>query len=334
HEINDVAFVGVVGPDGEPGYDLWVGGGLSTNPMFAQRVGVFVRPDQVEAVWVGVTSIFRDYGYRRLRNRARLKFLVADWGAAKFREVLEKEYLGYPLPDGPAPAEPAGGRRDHVGIHPQKDGKFFVGAALRVGRMTGTKLQQVADLAEAHGSGHVHSTVEQKLIVLDVEADQVDSLVAGLEALDLQVRPSVFRRQVMACTGIEFCKLAIVETKVRASDLIDELERRLPNFDSPMTITVNGCPNACARFQVVDIGFKGTLMTNAAGEQIAGYQVHLGGHLGGSDATFGRKIRGLKVAETELADYVERLANSYLVQRERGEQFTQWVLRADESELL
>ena len=332
HEINDIAFVGVVGPDGVAGYDLWVGGGLSTNPMLAQRLGVFVLPEQVEEVWAGVTSVFRDYGYRRLRNRARLKFLVADWGPAKFREVLEKEYLGYALPDGPAPAEPPGGRRDHVGVHPQKDGKFFVGAALRVGRLTGTKLTQVADLAEAHGSGHVHTTVEQKLIVLDVSADQVDSLVDGLEKLDLQVNPSVFRRQTMACTGIEFCKLAIVETKNRANDLIDELERRLPDFDSPMTITVNGCPNSCARFQVVDIGFKGTLMVNAAGEQVAGYQVHLGGHLG-ADAGFGRKLRGLKVEEDELADYVERLARRYLAQREPGEQFTQWVSRADEADL-
>src|SRR5450755_1204311 len=116
HEVNDISFVGVIGPDGTPGFDLWVGGGLSTNPMIAQRLGVFVRPDQVREAWVGVISIFRDYGYRRLRTRARLKFLVADWGAAKFREVLEKEYLGYALPDGPAPIEPADGRRDHVGV--------------------------------------------------------------------------------------------------------------------------------------------------------------------------------------------------------------------------
>jgi sulfite reductase (ferredoxin) len=332
HEINDVSFVGVIGPDGTPGFDLWVGGGLSTNPMMAQRLGVFVRPDQVRETWVGVISIFRDYGYRRLRTRARLKFLVADWGAPKFREVLEKEYLGYALPDGPAPVEPADGRRDHVGVHPQKDGRFYVGFAPRVGRLSGTKLNQIADLAQVHGSGRVHATVEQKMIVLDVAADQVDSLSAGLEALDLQVNPSTFRRQTMACTGIEFCKLAIVETKNRAMTLIDELERRLPGFDSPMTINVNGCPNSCARFQVADIGLKGSLVTNAAGEQVGGYQVHLGGSLG-VDANFGRKLRGLKVTEDELEDYVERLANRYLEQRGDGERFTQWVHRADEADL-
>ncbi|MDQ1486517.1 MAG: hypothetical protein QOJ62_2210, partial [Actinomycetota bacterium] len=332
HEVNDVSFVGVVGPDGEPGFDLWVGGGLSTNPMMAQRLGVFVAPERVREAWVGVISIFRDYGYRRLRNRARLKFLVSDWGAAKFREVLEKEYLGYALPDGPAPIEPADGRRDHVGVHPQKDGKFFVGFAPRVGRLSGTKLRQIADLAEAHGSDRVNATVEQKLLILDVPEANVEALVAGLDALDLPVRPSTFRRQTMACTGIEFCKLAIVETKNRAMTLIEELERRLPDFDSPITINLNGCPNSCARFQVADIGLKGSLVTNAAGEQVGGYQVHLGGSLG-NDANFGRKLRGLKVTEDELEDYVERLAKNYLAQRADGERFTQWVHRADEAEL-
>jgi sulfite reductase (ferredoxin) len=136
----------------------------------------------------------------------------------------------------------------------------------------------------------------------------------------------------MACTGIEFCKLAIVETKNRAITLIDELERRLPGFDSPLTINVNGCPNSCARFQVADIGLKGSLVTNAAGEQVGGYQVHLGGSLG-VDANFGRKLRGLKVTEDELEDYVERLANRYLEQRGPAERFTQWVHRAEEADL-
>ncbi len=332
HEINDISFVGVVGLDGSPGFDLWVGGGLSTNPMLAQRLGVFVAPEQVTEVWAGVTSIFRDYGYRRLRSRARLKFLVADWGVEKFREVLEKEYLGYALPAGPAPAQPRDGRRDHVGVHPQKDGRFYVGFAPRVGRLSGAKLAQIADLAEAHGSDRVHATVEQKMVILNVSEERVDSLVAGLEALDLQVKPSVFRRQTMACTGIEFCKLAIVETKQRASRLIDELERRLPDFDSPLTINLNGCPNSCARFQLADIGLKGSLVTNEDGEQVGGYQVHLGGGLGAS-AGFGRKLRGLKITDDQLEDYVERLAKHYLIQREPGEQFTQWLHRADEADL-
>src|SRR5690606_5030313 len=164
HEINDVAFVGVVNERGERGFDLWVGGGLSTNPMFAKRLGAFVRPEQVHEVWAGVCGIFRDYGYRRLRNRARLKFLVSDWGVERFRQVLETEYLGYALPDGPEPAAPRGGNRDHVGVHRQKDGNFYVGFAPKVGRLSGELLHRIADIAERHGSDRIRTTVEQKMV--------------------------------------------------------------------------------------------------------------------------------------------------------------------------
>ena len=332
HEINDVAFVGVIGPDGTPGYDLFVGGGLSTNPMFAQRLGTFVRPDQVSEVWAGVCSVFRDYGYRRLRHRARIKFLVKDWGVQKFREVLEKEYLGYSLPDGPEPVLDPGTRRDHVGVHRQKDGRFYVGFAPRVGRVSGTVLGRIADIAEAHGSDRVRTTADQKLVMLDVTEDRIDSVVAALEAEDLQVNPSVFRRQTMACTGIEYCKLAIVETKNRAMSLIDELERRLPDFGEPLTINLNGCPNACARTQTADIGLKGQLVTDADGNQVEGFQIHLGGGLG-LQAGFGRKVRGLRTTAAELPDYVERVARRFTEQKQDGETFAEWVARAEEADL-
>jgi sulfite reductase (ferredoxin) len=324
HEVNDISFVGVRGQDDTPGFDLWVGGGLSTNPMIAQRLGVFVRPDQVPAVWAGVAKLFRDYGYRRLRGRARLKFLVADWGVERFREVLEQEYLGEKLPDGPAPEPPAGGSRDHVGVHRQRDGRYYVGVAPHVGRSSGTQLWQVADLAETYGSGTVRTTTEQKLLILDVPEEHLDALVTALGDLDLQARPSPFRRGTMACTGIEFCKLAIVETKGRARDLYGELERRLPDFDTPITINVNGCPNSCARFQVADIGLKGSIVDGTEG-----FQVHLGGSLG-ADPSFGRKLRGLKVTADGLPDYVERLLRNYQADRTEGEQFAAWVRRADE----
>ncbi|MFD8530791.1 nitrite/sulfite reductase [Streptosporangium canum] len=332
HEINDIAFVGVVNERGERGYDLWVGGGLSTNPMLAKRLGVFVTPEQVTSVWGGVIGIFRDYGYRRLRHRARIKFLVNDWGVEKFRDVLEKEYLGHTLPDGPAPEQPRGGRRDHVGVFPQKDGNFYVGFAPRVGRLDGDKLHLIADIAERHGSGRVHTTVEQKMVILDVAPDRVDGIVAELEANDLRVNPSTFRRQTMACTGIEFCKLAIVETKATASDLIDELEQRLPDFREPLTINVNGCPNSCARIQVADIGLKGQLVVNDKGEQVEGFQIHLGGSLGVNPG-FGRKVRGLKATAEELPDYVERVVRNFEKQKNDGETFSGWVQRADEADL-
>lgn len=332
HEINDVAFVGVEHPEHGPGFDLWVGGGLSTNPKIGVRLGAWVPLTEVADVHEGVISIFRDYGYRRLRNRARLKFLVADWGAEKFRQVLEDEYLGRKLIDGPAPAQPVERWRDHVGAHRQRDGRFYVGFAPRVGRVDGATLAKIADVAEAHGSGRVRTTVEQKMIVLDVEEDQVEPLSAALDALGLTVSPSPFRRGTMACTGIEFCKLAIVETKERGSSLIDELERRLPEFDEPLTININGCPNACARIQVADIGLKGQLVLDDDGTQVEGFQVHLGGALG-LEAGFGRKVRGLKVTARELPDYIERVLRRYLAERADGERFAAWASRAPEEAL-
>nr|WP_223244237.1 nitrite/sulfite reductase [Streptomyces sp. CBMA156] len=332
HEINDVSFVGVVHPEHGPGFDLWVGGGLSTNPKLGVRLGAWVPLDEVPDVYGGVIGIFRDYGYRRLRNRARLKFLVADWGVEKFRRVLEDEYLKYQLVDGPAPAEPAARWRDHVGVHRQQDGRFYVGFAPRVGRVDGTLLGRIADLAAAHGSDRVRTTAEQKMLILDIAEEHVESVVAGLEALDLRVTPSPFRRGTMACTGIEYCKLAIVETKERGRTLIDELERRLPEFAEPLTININGCPNACARIQVADIGLKGQLVTDEHGNQVEGYQVHLGGALG-LEAGFGRKVRGLKVTSEGLPDYVERVLTHYQADRTEGERFAQWAARASEEQL-
>jgi sulfite reductase (ferredoxin) len=335
HEVHDIAFVGVNHPEHGPGFDLWVGGGLSTNPMIGQRLGTWVPRDEVPDVWEGVISIFRDYGYRRLRARARIKFLVKDWGAEKFREVLETEYLKRKLIDGPSPEVPAQ-PLDHVGVHPQTDGKFYVGAAPIAGRVSGSTLLAVAKAAERAGSMRVRLTPQQKLVVLDVPESELPGLQAELADLGLQTEPSPWRRGIMACTGIEFCKLAIVETKARAHDLVAELEQRLADIqadiDTPVSVHLNGCPNSCARIQTADIGLKGQIVTDADGNQVEGFQVHLGGGLG-LDAGFGRKLRGHKVTSAELTEYVEKLVRAFVAKREPGQRFAQWAARAEESDL-
>jgi sulfite reductase (ferredoxin) len=335
HEINDVSFVGVIGPDGTAGFDLWVGGGLSTNPKFAERVGVFVRPDEVSDVWEGVVSVFRDYGYRRQRNHARLKFLIADWGVEKFRDVLEQEYLKRTLPDGPAP-ESSPTHRDHVGVEEQTGGLVAVGGTTNSGRTSGTALRGLADLAEKYatdGAGQVRLTAQQGVVVLNVAPDDTEAVVTELSQLGYTARPSAFQRGAMACTGIEFCKLALVETKARADVIRTEMETRMPEFDTPITINVNGCPNSCARFQVADIGFKGMVTRDGDGSYQEAFQVHLGGQMG-TDAEFGRKFRGLKVTADEAPDYIERVLRGYLEHREGGEPFAAYVSRADESWLM
>ena len=334
HEINDVAFVGVEHPEHGPGFDVWVGGGLSTVPKLGQRLGAWVPSEEVADVWEGIIGIFRDYGYRRLRNKARLKFLVADWGPEKFRAVLEDEYLKRPLLDGPPPPEPVAGR-EHVGVHAQKDGRYYVGAAPVVGRISGPVLARIADLADEYGTGRIRLTAHQKFVILDVEDEQTQALAEALGELGLSTSPSVFRRSTMACTGIEYCKLAIVETKGRAGELISDLESRRPDWELPLSINVNGCPNSCARFQVADIGLKGMLATDADGNQVEGFQVHLGGLLGPLDgeSEFGRTVRGLKLPAEELSDYVDTLLTRFEEQGEADETFAEWARRAPDEAL-
>ncbi|MGV9798982.1 nitrite/sulfite reductase [Mycobacterium sp. NPDC003449] len=334
HEINDVAFIGVNHPEHGPGLDVWVGGGLSTNPMLAQRLGVWVPLDEVADVWEGITGIFRDYGYRRLRSKARLKFLVKDWGVEKFRKVLEQEYLHRPLLDGPAP-EQVPHTIDHVGVQKTKNGLNAVGAAPIAGRVSGSILTKVADLMEAAGADRARFTAYQKLIILDVADDKVDALRDGLEALGLQTQPSHWRRNLMACTGIEYCKLSFADTRGRAQTLVPDLERRLGDLnaelDVPVTVNINGCPNSCARIQVADIGFKGQMVDEGNGPE-EGFQVHLGGSLG-LDSGFGRKLRQHKVLATDLGEYIDRVVRNFVKQREDGERFAQWAVRADEADL-
>jgi sulfite reductase (ferredoxin) len=304
--------------------------------MLGTRLGAWVPMEQVPEVWEGVVSIFRDYGYRRLRAKARIKFLVKDWGAEKFRQVLEDEYLGFKLVDGPAPPESR--PRDHVGITKQKDGRNAVGFAPIAGRVSGTILGKVADAVEKAGSDRIRLTPYQKLIVLDVAEDKVEELIETLAPLGLRARPSVWRRNLIACSGIEFCKLSFTETRKRSQSLVPELETRLASLegqiDSPITININGCPNSCGRSQVADIGFKGQMVADGEHENnpSEGFQVHLGGSLG-EGAEFGRKLRQHKVMSTELGDYIERVVTNYVKNRAEGERFAQWARRSEEETL-
>ena len=331
HEIQDLAFIGSNHPEHGPGFDVWVGGGLSTNPMLSQRLGAWVPLDEVPEVWAGVVRIFRDYGYRKVRNRARLKFLVADWGVEKFRKVLEEDYLGRKLVDGPDPGEYPG-YRDHIGIHEQRDGKVYLGVKPTVGHTDGAQLQRLAELAESYGSTRLRTTPDKELLFLDLTPENADKLAAELEKEGLSAKPSAFRRDIISCTGLEFCKLAHVVTKQRAIQLVDELEERVGDLDVPLKISLNGCPNSCARSQVSDIGLSGKVLTDEDGNRVEGFQVHLGGKVG-LEPGFGRKLRGNNVFSEDVGDYVVRVVENFKEQREAGEEFSSWVARAEEEAL-
>ena len=337
HEINDLAFVAVNHPEYGVGFDLWVGGGLSTAPRLAERLGVWVAPTQVAEVWYGVCAIFRDYGFRRLRNKARLKFLMADWGPVKFREILETEYLNYKLADGPAAPTPKT-VGDHVGVHKQKDGKFYIGVTPFVGRVSGSILSDLADVLEKYGSKRLRTTPHQKLVLLDIAEADVENIIVELDALGLNARPSDFQRSTIACTGIEFCKLAIVDTKDTATEAVKTLTRTMVDIQlkRPISLHVNGCPNSCARIQTADIGLKGQLLPDGNGGTEPGFQVHLGGGLASRDrdeAGLGRTVRGLKVTASNLSEYVERVTRKYVAEANEDETFAEWAHRADEEAL-
>lgn len=341
-EINDIGLVGAVHPDGRKGFDVWVGGGLSTNPMFAKRLNAFVPPEQVVDVVLGITTVFRDWGYRRARNRARMKFLVQDWGPNRFREVLE-ETMGTKLTDFDPPSMNGGSHREHVGVGDQKDGKNYVGFAPKAGRIAGHQLETLARLAERYGEGRLRTTTQQKMLILDVDPASVTDLSEDLAALDLSVETSTWRRGTMACTGIEFCKLAIVETKGRAVELYRYLEERLPGISEEIRINVNGCPNSCARFQTADIGLMGCVITqknwvadhdgNQVEERrkVEAFLVHLGGHLG-KDRSFGRKVKGVKVLASDLGPYVETLVRRYRKLREDDDTFASFIARLSDED--
>jgi sulfite reductase (ferredoxin) len=342
-EVNDIGMIGAVHPSGARGFDLWVGGGLSTNPMFAKRLNAFVAPEQVTDVVIGITTVFRDWGYRRARNRARMKFLVQDWGPNRFREVLE-ETLGFELTEFDPPAMNGSSHREHTGIGEQKDGSRYVGFAPKAGRIAGHQLETLARLSERYGKGRLRTTTQQKMLMLDVPENDTAALVEDLADLDLPVEATTWRRGTMACTGIEFCKLAIVETKGRAVELYRYLEEKLPGISEDIRINVNGCPNSCARFQTADIGLMGCVVTERhhvldhEGNQVEerrkveAFLVHLGGHLGGGRA-FGRKVKGVKVLASELGPYVEALVRRYRQARRDDDTFASFVARLTDDEL-
>ncbi|HEV3230615.1 MAG TPA: nitrite/sulfite reductase [Candidatus Dormibacteraeota bacterium] len=329
-EINDIGAV-AHRVDGRVGFAVYVGGGLSTTPHLARHLGAFVAPEDLEEVCVGITRIFRDYGYRRARNRARLKFLVMDWGVEKFREVLEKKYLKRRLPDGPPAPASAAAHRDHIGVHRQKDGNLYVGFAMVAGRSDAEQLAGIARLARKYGSGRARATTQQKLLILDVPEARVEGLIRELGDIGLQARPSSFRRATMACTGIEFCKLAVTATKSHAQVLVEELERRLPDFEDYCRVNFNGCPNSCARFQIADIGLMGSVAT-VDGVPTEIFQLHLGGHLGEA-SRFGRLAKGARVRAERIPDYVESLLRLYLARRLPGQDLTAYLNALDDAAL-
>ena len=331
HEINDIGLVAVE-KEGVVGYDVWVGGGLGASARMGRRLDLFVLPDEAAEVCRAITEIFRDEGNRTKRTRARIKFLVDEWGVERIRAEVERR-LGRSYPTSVEPADPVDPHRDHLGIHPQvQAGLYYLGATTLRGRFTGDQMIAVADIADRFGSGALRCTNRQNIVVLDVPDAQVDEAAASLRDVGLPTEASTFRRGVISCTGMEFCKLAIVETKERAAELIEHLERRVGDVPGSLRINLNGCPNACAQYQVADIGLQGGIARLPDGRRVQGFILHIGGRLG-EDAGFARRVASKAMPADDARYAVERIVRAYAGERPADGTFAEWAAEQSDGRL-
>lgn len=331
-EINDIGLTAVK-HQGQVGYSLRVGGGLSNEPHLAVRLDAFILPEQAVRVVKAVTEIFRDQqGLRESRDRARLKYLFMKegWTAESFLAELQSR-LDFTLLPGVPEIVPEDVFRDHAGVHPQRQpGLSYVGASVLRGRLTGDQLVAAADLADRFGSGSLRATVSQNLLFIDIPNARVSELVRELGDLGLRVEGTSFWRGAVACTGTEFCKLAITETKGFTRWLVEEMEERLPEFDQQLRLHVTGCPNGCGQHWIADIGIEGKKIKHE-GKLTDAYYFCLGGAVG-QHAAVARPV-GYRCAAPVVPDAIERLLRQYLGSRATEENLRAWFLRHSNDEL-
>ena len=328
-EINDVGLTAIRqgGNDSEIGFSLRVGGGLSTDPHLALRLNAFVHRHQVIPVLKGVAEIFRESEkLRENRERARLKFLFLKhgWTAESFQEELER-HIGFHLDPAVEEKPPNDVYRDHVGIHPQKQaGYSYVGAAVLRGRISSQQMRAAADAADRFAAGELRTTNMQNLLVVNVPDNNVAALASAFDAAGLPVGGSPFWRGVVACSGTEFCKVAITETKSFARWLVEELEERLPGFEQHLKLHVTGCPNSCGQHWIADIGIEGKKI-KVDGRQQDAYYFCVGGAVG-LHQSVARPI-GYRCLAGDVPDAVERLLRRYLDERSPDENLRRFFAR-------
>jgi len=335
-EINDIGLTAttrIVDGTPEVGFSLRVAGGLSTEPHLGARLNAFVRWDQVLPSVRGIAELFRDSEVlREHRERARLKFLFLrhGWTAESFLDELQRR-IGFQFDPAVEETPPADVYRDHVGLHQQKQpGYCYVGAAVLRGRISAEQMRAAADLADRFASGELRTTNMQNLLIVNVPRLGADELAKELDAIGLKVGGSPFFRGTVACSGTEFCKLAITETKSFSRWLVEELEERLPGFDQHLKLHVTGCPNSCGQHWIADIGIDGKKM-KVDGHLVDAYYFCVGGALGLYQAT-ARPI-GYRCLATDVPAAIERLLRHYLAVRQAGENLRQFFARHTDTEL-
>jgi len=348
-DINDLAFEPAFKEtEGErvAGFNVRVGGGLARKePRFARDIDVFCRPEEMTTVAAGVSALFRDHGDRENRFNARVKFLVDEWGAEKFRRVLQEEYIDYDLPtagedlrheyDYNAGRTDAPG--DYVGIHEQNDPeKRFVGLSVLTGRMGAEEVVELADRAAEYGSELVGLTQRQNVVVADIPDEDLDDFLDHPLFEDYSPDPHPFMRGSIACTGTEFCGLAITETKNRMVRYARWLKGNvaLPDGVDEFHIHLSGCTASCAQPQIADVSLRG-MKTRKDGDPVEAFDIGLGGGLG-ENPQFAEWVE-MRVAADEVPGYVENLLSTYETEREEYDDgsvqsFREFVASVSETE--
>jgi ferredoxin-nitrite reductase len=360
-DINDLALEPAE-KDGRLGFNVRVGGGLSRNePRLARGLDVFVEPDEAEEVSGALSALFDEYGDREDRYNARMKFLVDEWGTDKIRDTLEDEFLDHELEtagedmrdqytynagtspsadaagdgaaaDGGVAAQYPGGEHDHVGVHPQNDGNYYVGLNVLVGRMGAAATKELAELADEYGSGETRLTQRQNIIVTDIAEEDLDDFLAEPLLDDYSPDPSPFMRGSIACTGTEFCSLSIVETKNRQVRYARWLKENvdLPEGVEEFHIHLSGCTASCAQPQIADVSLRG-MKTRKNGDPVEALDIGLGGGLG-ENPHFADWVTQ-RVPADEVPGAIDNLLDNFAEEREDGESFRTFVERLDEDEL-
>jgi len=329
-EINDVGLTAVMRKrlhGDEVGFSVRVAGGLSTDPHLGVRLNAFVRWEQAVPVVRGVAELFRESEVlRQNRERARLKFLFLQhgWTADSFLAALQ-DRLGFALDPAEPEELPPDIHRDHVGINAQKQqGLSYVGANVLRGRITPEQLRTAANLSDRYADGHLRNTIMQNLLIVNVPNEHAGRVAAELTAVGLPVRASAFARGTVACTGSEFCKLALTETKGFARWLTEELDQRLPGFQEQLKLHITGCPNSCGQHWIADIGIEGKKL-KIDGQMVDAYYFCVGGSVG-EFASIARPV-GYRCAASEVPDAIERLLGEFNEQREPGENLRRFFAR-------
>lgn len=335
-QINDIGMYGVR-RNGDVGLGLIVGGGLRNTPHFAENLRVFLPPDAalIKDVCRRTANLFRDQEQlRQGRLKARLKFYVAQIGPMAFRDQLEK-YLGYELDHWDECPLPDAVHTDHVGVGEQKNGLYYVGVPIERGRLSGKNMMDLADLAQQYGAGEdgvLRNSQKQNTLILDIPEKNVDELCSELDKVGLSPRAHALRQSLISCTGIQFCNLAVVETKQRAKEILEYLETNV-EIDDSLFISVTGCPNSCAQYQIADIGLEG-VPVKWNGQRIDGFFIMLGARLG-ANCRFNTKLTGpdgkeLKIPSPLVHKSLERILNAFTAERiNEDETFADWVDRQD-----